>query len=110
MLVGGKEVRGQGDPDGRRRRRPLVTALGRSERLSLTGAQVHLGEEESGASTEMAKKGDEGLGAAIYISARGQRCPRVYDAFGTARQGGIVGAVDGVGSIGQLNDGLGDGY
>ena len=58
----------------------------------------------------MAKKGDEGLGAAIHISARGQRCPRVYDAFGTARQRGLVGAVDGVGSTMQRSDDLNDGY
>ena len=48
-----------------------VTALGRSERSSRTGAQVHLRKEGSEASTEMAKKGDEGLGAAIYISVKG---------------------------------------
>ena len=67
-----------------------VTALGRSERLSLTGARVHLGEEESEASTGMAKNGNKGLGATMYSH------------FGTARPGGMVSAVDGVGNIVQM--------
>ena len=46
----------------------VVATPGRSERSSPTGAQVRLGEEESGTSTGMAKKCNKGLGAAIYIS------------------------------------------
>ena len=44
-----------------------AATLGRGKRLSPTGAQVHLEEEESEASTGMTKESNKGLGATMYM-------------------------------------------
>ena len=55
-----------------------AAALGRGKRLSPTGAQVHLEEEESEASTGMAKKSNKGLEATICIGTLAQPDKEVW--------------------------------